>query len=97
MESIEKILPYSVQACDAEEFYSLNDQLNFNGSLNLLANIGENCYKISGELKDLYTEIDWLKIKGFRNRVVHDYMQAAVFMQHANRNFREVENRLLHE
>ena len=35
LESIEKIMLYSVHACNAEEFYDLNDQLNFNGSLNL--------------------------------------------------------------
>ncbi|MDB5055633.1 MAG: hypothetical protein JWM44_3683, partial [Bacilli bacterium] len=56
-----------------------NDQLNYNASLNLFANIGENCGKISNELKQHYSDIEWQKIKGFRNRVVHDYINIDAF------------------
>mgnify|MGYP000925457110 CR=1 FL=1 len=38
LESIEKILLYSKDCNGAETFYELNDQLNFNASLNLFAN-----------------------------------------------------------
>ena len=41
LESIVKILLYAADTQDAEAFYQLNDQLNFNASLNLLTNIGE--------------------------------------------------------
>jgi Uncharacterized conserved protein len=61
-------------------FYELNDQLNLNASLNLFANIGENIGKISDELKQLYTDIDWKQIKGFRNKVVHDDVNIDTFM-----------------
>ena len=71
---------YSRECNTAEEFYELNDQLNFNASLNLFANIGENINKISNELKQAYCDIDWKKIKGFRNRVVHDYVNIDTFM-----------------
>lgn len=74
LESIEKIILYSKDCSDAEIFYELNDQLNFNASLNLFINIGENVSKISDELKQKYSSIDWKQIKGFRNRVVHDYV-----------------------
>ena len=39
LESIEKIRLYGAETQDAEAFYQLNDQLNFNASLNLLTNI----------------------------------------------------------
>lgn len=80
LESLEKILLYSKDCTDAEEFYEMNDQLNFNASLNLLTNIGENIGKISEELKQLYINIEWKQIKGFRNRVVHDYVNIDTFM-----------------
>jgi uncharacterized protein with HEPN domain len=43
--------------------------MNFNATLNLLANIGENIGKISEELKQIHSDVDWSQIKGFRNRV----------------------------
>jgi len=80
LESIEKILIYSQNVYNAEDFYELNDQLNFNATLNLFANIGENVGKVSEELKLTFTEINWKQIKGLRNRVVHDYINIDSFM-----------------
>ena len=80
LESIGKILLYSKDCYNAEAFYELNEQLNFNASLNLFANIGENIGKTSDELKEKYTYIDWKQIKSFRNRVVHDYVNIDTFM-----------------
>jgi len=54
--------------------------MDFNATLNLLANIGENVGKISEELKQIYLDVDWSLIKGFRNRVVHDYINIDTFM-----------------
>lgn len=65
---------------DAQSFFELNDQLNYNASLNLFANIGENSGKVSEEVKILYSNIEWKKVKGFRNRVVHDYVNIDSFM-----------------
>lgn len=56
IESTEKILLYSENCSDAEAFYEMNDQLNFNASLNLFTNIGENIGKISDELKQAYSD-----------------------------------------
>ncbi len=80
IESIEKIAIYVKDCESAESFYSFNDQLNYNASLNLFANIGENCRKISDELKDDYSDIEWKKMKDFRNRVVHDYINIDAFI-----------------
>ena len=36
--------------------------------------IGEAANRLSEEFKDTHPEIDWHRIRGFRNRIVHDYM-----------------------
>lgn len=36
--------------------------------------IGEAANRLPEEFKDAYTNIDLHKIRGFRNRIVHDYM-----------------------
>ncbi|MDR0320875.1 MAG: DUF86 domain-containing protein [Treponema sp.] len=74
LEYIGKIWKYTEKTNDAEELFELNDQLNLNASLTLLANIGENVSKISENLKQEYSSIEWQKIKDFRNRIVHDYV-----------------------
>jgi arabinose-5-phosphate isomerase len=74
LEYIGKIQKYTEKIDSHEEFYEINDQMNFNGSINLLANIGENVSRISNELKAEYTEMEWRQIKNFRNKIVHDYV-----------------------
>ncbi|MDR1232134.1 MAG: DUF86 domain-containing protein [Spirochaetaceae bacterium] len=68
LEYIGKIQKYTEKINSPEEFYEINDQLNFNGSINLLANIGENATRISSELKEKHSEIEWRQIRGFRNK-----------------------------
>ncbi len=36
--------------------------------------IGEAANRLEEEVKGLYPEMDWHRIRGFRNRIVHDYM-----------------------
>jgi uncharacterized protein with HEPN domain len=74
LEAIGKIWKYTEETKDAETFYELNDQLNFNASINLLINFGENVSKLSEQLKKEYSKIEWRQIKDFRNKIVHDYM-----------------------
>jgi uncharacterized protein with HEPN domain len=74
LEYIGKIWKYTEKAKDADELFEMNDQLNLNASLTLLANIGENVSKISQNLKRKYLNIEWKRIKEFRNRIVHDYV-----------------------
>lgn len=74
LESLEKILFFSREADDAESFFRLNDQLNFNAVLNLLAHVGETSDKLSEDFLQDTPTIDWKKIKGLRNRIVHDYL-----------------------
>lgn len=35
--------------------------------------IGEAANRLPDDFKDEHPDIDWYKIKGFRNRIVHDY------------------------
>jgi uncharacterized protein with HEPN domain len=74
LEYIEKIWKYTKETKDVEELFELNEQMNLNASLTLLANIGENVTKITEELKQEYPSLEWQKIKDFRNRIVHDYI-----------------------
>ena len=81
LESIGKISLYTIPFATADEFYFSNHQLNFNASLNLMANIGELCVKTSEELKKKYSHIEWQKTKDFRNRIVHDYAGLDIYTQ----------------
>jgi uncharacterized protein with HEPN domain len=74
LEYIGKIQNYTENLDNAEALFEYNEQMNLNASLTLLANIGENTAKLSDALKNGYTDIEWQKIHGFRNRIVHDYM-----------------------
>jgi len=74
LEYIGKIAKYTEKTNDAEELFELNDQMNLNASLTLLANIGENVSKITEKLKREYSNIEWQQIKNFRNKIVHDYV-----------------------
>ena len=74
IEYIGKIWKYTEKTNDAEKLFELNDQMNLNASLTLLANIGENISKITENLKQEYSNIEWQQIKDFRNRIVHDYV-----------------------
>jgi uncharacterized protein with HEPN domain len=74
LEYIGKIWKYTEKTNDAEELFELNDQMNLNASLTLLANIGENVSKLTENIKQEYSNIKWQQIKDFRNRIVHDYV-----------------------
>jgi uncharacterized protein with HEPN domain len=74
LECIGKIWKYTENTNNAEELFDLNEQMNLNASLTLLVNIGENVSKTTEVLKNNYPNVEWQKIKDFRNRIVHDYV-----------------------
>jgi len=80
LESIGKIERYTTPCTTADDFYYFNEQLNFNASLNLIANVGELCTKTSQELKNKYPSVEWQKVKDFRNRIVHDYAGLNIYI-----------------
>jgi len=74
LESIGKIELYTAHFDDAIDFFNANDQQNFNASLMLLINIGEHSNRLSDTLKNNHPHLAWPQIKGFRNRIAHDYI-----------------------
>jgi len=74
LEYIGKIWKYTEGVSSADDLYDLNEQLNLNASLTLIANIGENASKITEKLKQEYPNIEWKEIKNFRNKIVRDYV-----------------------
>jgi len=73
LEYIGKIWKYTEGINNADDLFDLNDQMNLNASLTLLANIGENVSKLTEKIKNENQNINWQQIKDFRNRIVHDY------------------------
>jgi len=57
LEFIGKINRYVLPCTTADDFYFLNNQMNYNASLNLLANIGELCSKTSNEKTNTHISI----------------------------------------
>lgn len=72
LEAIEKILLYTEDIQNDEEFYSANDQMNFNAVVNLLIAIGEENKKIEDQIKIDYS-FNWNDISKMRDKISHNY------------------------
>ena len=72
LEAIEKINLYSKQCSDEEEFYYVNEQMNFNAVVNLLIAIGEENKKIEQKIKDDFP-FYWNDISRMRDKISHNY------------------------
>ena len=71
IESGNKILDYT-EGYTFEEFIS--DSKTVDAVIRNFEVIGEAANRLDEEFKDKYPQIDWHRIRGFRNRIVHDYM-----------------------
>ncbi|MBE0638116.1 MAG: DUF86 domain-containing protein [Bacteroidales bacterium] len=72
LDSINKILDYTKNFETADEFY--NNTLSFDATLMNFVVIGEMAEKLSNEFRSATeSDIDWYKIKGFRNIIAHIY------------------------
>ena len=71
LEAIERIIEYTSGINTADDFDK--DYRNFDATMMNFVVIGELIDKISDEFKKKHPEIEWIKIKGFRNIVAHDY------------------------
>jgi len=69
--SCQKIIPYTKNQ-SFEDF--LADDKTLDAVIRNFEIIGEVANRLPEEFKDNNTTIDWHKIRGFRNRIVHDYM-----------------------
>ena len=71
IESIDKITSYIKKFSNPDQFNE--DQLIFDAVLMNFIIIGEMVAKLSEECKISNDSVEWIKIKGFRNLVAHDY------------------------
>jgi uncharacterized protein with HEPN domain len=71
IEATDKILEYTSGFNSADDFD--NDHLIFDATLMNFVIIGEMAKKLSDDFKNTHSELEWNKIKGFRNMVAHDY------------------------
>lgn len=71
LESCNKILQYT-DGMTFEEFEL--DSKTIDAVIRNFEIIGEAANRLPEEFKDSHSQIDWHRIRGFRNRIVHDYM-----------------------
>ena len=71
IEASERIIEYTSELKSADDLDK--DYKSFDASMMNFVIIGEMVDKLSQEFKNNHSEIEWLKIKGFRNIVAHDY------------------------
>lgn len=72
LESIENLEQYIDSV--SEEFYLSNIEKQ-DATERRLQVIGQAIIQLPEELKEQYPEIEWHKIAGLRNRIVHDYLE----------------------
>lgn len=71
-ESIDKIFLYIEKFKDADDFFQ--NSISFDATMMNFIIIGEMADKLSDEFKNsTESQIDWFKIKGFRNIIAHNY------------------------
>ena len=70
IDSAKKILIYT-ENISFEEF--TKDGKTFDAVIRNFEIIGEAATRLPESFKDLHPDIDWHRIRGFRNRIVHDY------------------------
>lgn len=70
-ESINKIKSYT-SGMSFEMFQ--NDDKTIDAVIRNFEVIGEAANRIPDEIKDKFNKVNWHRIRGFRNRIVHDYM-----------------------
>ena len=71
IEATDRIIEYTSGIKSADDFN--NDYRNFDATMMNFMVIGEMVDKLSDEFKKKHSKIEWIKIKGFRNLVAHDY------------------------
>lgn len=71
LEAISRIRRFTEKHPDQDSFYS--DDIAFDAVMMNFIVIGEMVTRISDELKVANPQIEWNRIKGFRNLVAHDY------------------------
>jgi uncharacterized protein with HEPN domain len=71
IESIQKIKIYT-SGLSLDDF--LKDDKTIDAVIRNFEIIGEASNRIPDEIRDKFQLVNWHRIRGFRNRIVHDYM-----------------------
>jgi uncharacterized protein with HEPN domain len=71
IEAIDRITEYTSEIKSADDLN--NNNKIFDATMMNFVVIGEMVDKLSDEFKRKHSKIEWIKIKGFRNIVAHDY------------------------
>jgi len=71
LNSIDKISSYT-SGISYDQF--LADDKTIDAVIRNFEIIGEAANRLPDEIRERYPKIDWHRIRGFRNRIVHDYM-----------------------
>ncbi len=71
IQSASKILEYT-NGMTFEDF--IDDDKTLDAVIRNFEIIGEAANRLPDDFKDLHPTIEWYRIRGFRNRIVHDYM-----------------------
>ena len=70
LESVQKIKRFTNEL-DYEAF--LSDDRTVDAVVRNFEIVGESANRLDQEFRDLHSEVEWNRIRGFRNRIVHDY------------------------
>ena len=70
-ESIQKIKNYT-NGMSSEDFF--DDDKTIDAVIRNFEIIGEAANRMPEDVRDNYQKVNWHRIRGFRNRIVHDYM-----------------------
>jgi uncharacterized protein with HEPN domain len=70
IDSCQKILTYT-SGLNFDQF--INDNKTVDAVIRNFEIIGESANRLPEEFKEKHKDIDWHRIRGFRNRIIHDY------------------------
>jgi len=93
IESIQKIKIYT-NGLSLDDF--LNDDKTIDAVIRNFEIIGEAANRIPDEIRDKFQLINWHRIRGFRNRIVHDYMgiDYEIVWEIIEKDLEELKNRM---
>ena len=93
IESIHKIKIYT-SGLSLDDF--LKDDKTIDAVIRNFEIIGEAANRIPDEIRDKFQLVNWHRIRGFRNRIVHDYMgiDYEIVWEIIEKDLEELQNRI---